>query len=89
MTLYEFILLNEDQQVETFKEHGVYLCESRDMFYKYVLYQISSFYLEVKYKIINNVLCDLRSFTSTIPLEPYLNRIDISSLKGISNNLIF
>jgi hypothetical protein len=48
--------------------------------YTAALYQIEAFYVEVIYNNGENEIVKFRSFLSTVPLEPYLRQIDISSL---------
>ncbi len=77
MTLYEFNALNELEQTEALKEHGVELSNRKEGEYSVTLYQIDSFYVEVYSHNFNR---RYRSFLSTDPLEPYMNTIDISGL---------
>jgi hypothetical protein len=77
MSLYLFNVLSENEQAETLWEIGVYLTEREDRLFKYALYQIDNFYVEVWYHKEFNAIQRLRSFSSTIQLEPYLKRIDI------------
>lgn len=49
-----------------------------DLPFKYALYQMHSFYIELKYHTEDNDLQGLRTFISTNQLEPYLKNIKIS-----------
>ncbi len=81
MTLYQFNLLDKMEQAEVLWDKAVMVSDRSDETYKYVLYQLDNFYVEVKYHIEYNVIHGLRSFSSTgEPLSPYLNKINISEL---------
>jgi len=80
MTLYEFKLLNEDEQASMLWDIGVFLIERQDQIFRYVLYQIDGFYVEVWYHKDLNAIQSLKSFSSTRQLEPYLSKIKINML---------
>ena len=79
-TLYEFNSFNKDEKVQVLCEFAVYLCERPDANYRIVLYQISNFYVEVKYDTQKNKILEFQLFINTKLLEPYLKQIDISYL---------
>ena len=78
MTLYQFNGLDEMEQHEAIWEHGVHIGERLEGEYKIILYQIFSFYVELRYHIEHNVLKGSRSFSSTEQLKPYLKNIEIN-----------
>jgi hypothetical protein len=80
MTLYQFNALSESEQAATLWEIGIYLTEREDHIFKYALYQMGIFYVEVWYHKELNAIQRLRSFSSTIQLEPYLKRIDVGEI---------
>ena len=80
MTLYQFNALVETEKHEAIWEHGVMVADRIDAEYRVILYQIFSFYVELYYHTELNVLCRLRSFSSTNPLEAYINQINLDSL---------
>lgn len=80
MTLYEYKLLDEREQIEAFWDKGVHLAERSDGEYSILLYQIEGFYVEVFYHKEHNNIVRLRSFFSTGQLRPYLHRVDVSGL---------
>lgn len=80
MTLYDFIRLDEMEQMDAVWD-GVLLGEREDEQYKIKLYQIDSFYVEAYYGKDNpSVVREFRPFASTNPLAPYLDQINISDL---------
>ena len=78
MTLYQYNDLDEAEQHEAIWEHGVHIGERIEGEYKIILYQIFSFYVELRYHIEHNVLKGARSFSSTEQLKPYTDKIDIN-----------
>lgn len=77
MTLYEFKSLKEQDQINTVWQRGVHISNRSEKEYKVLLYQIDGFYTEVYYNASTNKIEKLKSFSSTIPLEPYLKQINI------------
>jgi len=49
MTLYEFNLLNEEDQSQTVWDNGTYIDSVTSEGFKMVLYAIDKFYVEVQY----------------------------------------
>lgn len=78
MTLYEYRLLDELDQFVALGEYGVKVAERQDGTYRYVLYQLFSFYIERKYK--GEVVEKVRAFCSDNQLHPYIDNIDLSGL---------
>lgn len=77
MTLYQYNQLTRLEQFENLWKKGVFLTNRIELPFKYALYQIDSFYVEVRYDSKENVLMGLRTFSTTNPLEPYLEQIKI------------
>lgn len=80
MTLYEYNGLDELEQSQALWEHGTHISERDDEKFRYVLYSLFSFYVELKYNRELNVINGSRSFRNTDQLEAYFPNIDISSL---------
>jgi len=81
MTLYQFNFLDELEQSEVLWDKGVMIGDLEDKVYKYILYQIDSFYVELKYHKENNVIQGMKTFASTdAPLKPYLDKLDLDKL---------
>lgn len=80
MTLYEFNLMDTDDQIEMAIWEGNYV-DSR-VFHKYriMLYQVDSFYVEIFYEGDGNIIARHRSFSSLEPLDPYINHISLEGL---------
>lgn len=84
MTLYEYRMLDELEQLEAVWNFGIKLAERSETVFTYTLYAIDSFYVEVKRHINNEGYVDFRPFCSSTPLEPYLSQIDISGISPSS-----
>jgi hypothetical protein len=69
MTLTEFNKLSTEEQQKAVLMQGVFLAERKDPPLRMMLYDMGNFYVEVFF-LSNN----------TKKLEPYLQRIDVSSL---------
>ena len=80
LTLYEFNSFTKNEKVKALCNHGAYLSERTVETLRIVLYQLSSFYVEVKYDTESNKIVEFQVFINTIMLEPYLEQIDISNL---------
>lgn len=77
MTLYQFNMLDEAEQMEAIWKHAVTLAFREDEINKYELLQIDDFYIELEHHKEYNVLRGLRTFKTTTLLEPYLGQIEI------------
>ena len=77
MTLYQFNALDEGEQMEAIWKYAVHLAKREDDIHSYELLQIDNFYIELKHHKEFDSLRGLRTFTTTTPLEPYLDQIEI------------
>ena len=80
MTLYDYNRLSDTEQYDVLWQSGVHIGERDDEAFRYVLYQMFSFYVELKYDQRLNEICGKTTFCTDRLLEPYLNKIDISQL---------
>jgi hypothetical protein len=72
MTLQEFIGLDKQQQQQAWREKGVKLAERVQPDFRYELYQVDDFYVEVKIQIPGeDGFVGLQTFETTEQLEPY------------------
>jgi len=78
MRLFEFKLLSEREQLDILHAEGTYIGKRKEGKTSILLYQLEGFYVEIFYQKHRSQIQSIRSFTSTIPLEPYLNQIDIT-----------
>ena len=78
--MYQFNCLDEVRQIEIVWSNGVLVAARQEGFYKILLYQIASFYVEVYYQYFQGKMIKLKSFVDTDLLDPYLNTIDIEPL---------
>ncbi|GAA4342926.1 hypothetical protein [Flaviaesturariibacter amylovorans] len=80
MTLFAFQLLTPAEQLDLLYEAGTYIGKRRVEGRVRILYQLEGFYIEVHYKKYRCIAEKLVCFRSTIPLEPYLEAIDVEHL---------
>src|SRR5436190_6697938 len=80
MTLYQFKALSEYKQYEYIKSNGVVIAKRISAAYKFLLYQIESFYVELKYNLFETKIEVIRCFSGTKDLDPYLGDISLPEL---------
>lgn len=80
MTIYDFQLLPEQQQIEMLYKEGVYIGKRRESISCIILYQFESFYVEVYYRKYRSQIKYFHCFESTDYLDPYLEQIDVENL---------
>jgi hypothetical protein len=73
MTLYEFNLLDINNQMETVNKQGVYLDNHITKDEKFNLYAINMFFVEVCYNSLENKISGIKSFKSGHLLDKYSN----------------
>ena len=73
MTLYEFNLLNINNQMEIVNQKSVYLDNHITKDEKFNLYAINMFFVEVCYNSIENKISGIKSFKSGHLLDRYSN----------------
>ena len=78
MTFYQFNALDEMDQAEAIWEKSVFLKDRTEGEYKYILYQVDSFYVELHYNLEHNVLKRGRVFANPDHLQPYLEQMTIT-----------
>ncbi len=79
MDLHHFRKLPQLQQDELLRETAVFLGEMTDQSDTFMLFQLDGFYLEIYCR--NGEECSVNYFDEIELLEPYLEMIDISSIK--------
>ena len=80
MTLYEFKQMKTDEQAQTTWDCGVMVGDRVQGDRHMILYRMEAFYVEIQYDSKQNEIAAIVSFTSDEPLQPYLDKIDLSSL---------
>lgn len=82
MTLYQFKIMDEMEQLEAIWYQATELVKREDEEYRFTLYQIDSFYVEELWHKQKDIRFSFRSFSSanSVLLKPYLELIDISKL---------
>ena len=73
MTLYEFNLLDINNQMETVNQQGVYLDNHITKDEKFNLYAIDMFFVEICYNSLENKISGIKSFKSGHLLDRYSN----------------
>ena len=73
MTLYEFNLLDINNQMEAVNQQGVYLDNHITKDEKFNLYAINMFFVEVCYNSLENKISGIKSFKSGHLLDKYSN----------------
>lgn len=73
MTLYEFNLLDLNNQMEAVNQNGIYLDKYITINKNFNLYAIDMFFVEVCYNSIENKITDIKSFKGGVLLDRYSN----------------
>jgi hypothetical protein len=80
MTLAQFNKLKIEEQQKAVLINGVFLGERKDPPLRMMLYDMEKFYVEVFFLSRYNKVAWFNGFQSTKKLEPYLQKIDVSSI---------
>jgi hypothetical protein len=80
MTLYQYKIRDEPQQYNVLWSKGVFIDHKVSTTYNFLLYQVESFYVELKYNREENKIQGIRSFLSIGQLEPYLRKIRLDDI---------
>ena len=80
MTHVQFLKLPFNEQCILLKNLAVPVAECRDAIHKYYLFQLDAFYIEIIATVNEDVIEELVSFSDTVLLGKYLDRIDIFSM---------
>jgi len=83
MTLQEFRSLNKEDQYILLWEKAVLVADRENDEYKYILYQLDSFYIELRLSK-HNFTEILATFSRERRLQPYLESIDLGFLDVLS-----
>jgi len=77
MNITDFNQLNNDYQIELVWQKGEIVSSRADGYHKYLLLQIFSFYVEIRFDTRNNVLEFETHSVNAYQIEPYLEKINI------------
>lgn len=80
MTLNEFAMLQQTEQIELLYALGVYQGKRKLGNKTVVLYQLDAFYVELLYRKYRVEVATIQVFADTKGIEPYLAQIDIEEL---------
>jgi hypothetical protein len=81
MKLLDFKDLNVLQQIRVVKQRSIRIAKRKEGIYRYVLYQVDSFYVELKYYRDTQAIHGMKPLSATSEvLDKYLKSIDLSIL---------
>jgi len=80
MNISEFNRLENDHQIELVWQKGEIVSSRLEGFYKYLLLQLYSFYVEIRFDTRINVLEFETHSVNAYQIEPYLEKINIDML---------
>jgi len=80
MTFYQFKSLSAYRQYQLLKSKGVKIADRISTAYKFLLYQIDSFYVEIKCNLFETKIEAIKCFSDTKDLDPYLGDISMPEL---------
>ena len=85
LTYQQYTALSEDEQIQLLSACGVYLelirsCRNRSV----ELYSLYNFYVEIFFDIETEEPLFIKPFEEAENLEPYLQKIDITGVLGIT-----
>ena len=80
MTLAQFNKLSTAEQQKAVLMQGVFLAERKDPPLRMMLYDMGNFYVEVFFLSRYNKVAWFNGFKTTKKLDPYLQKIDVSSI---------
>ncbi|RYG42751.1 MAG: hypothetical protein EOO01_22500 [Chitinophagaceae bacterium] len=77
MTFQQFNKLSASEQEIAMWYIGVPIADRFDRIYRYLLFQLDAFYVEIAYAVNLNIITRLTAFDNTELLEPYLEEMQI------------
>jgi hypothetical protein len=80
MTMPEFYILSYNEKIDLLYKEGVYIGKQKERHLTKVLYQLDSFYVEIYYKKYRQFINQVKCFTGTDRLDPYLLQIDVEDI---------
>lgn len=82
MGIYEFNLLELDQQKKLVWKDGIFLTNRKEQSLGLSLYRLFDFYAEVHLNNDTSEIEKIRTFKSVEQLDPYLDEIDLTELRN-------
>lgn len=83
MTIFDFKLLSQREQLDLLYEQGVYVGKRKQGDTTVILYQLESFYVEIFYSKYRCFILAVSCFSSMHRLDPYLSQVDVEHLVNI------
>ena len=78
--IYEFVRFNDNERADCLWDNGQFVTFYKKGSFKYALYLLSNFYVEVTYDVQTNKIVDIKPFKTTKKLSPYLDAIELPYL---------
>ena len=80
MTLYEFIALDKNSKANTLWQQGKYLAMRDEGGFRFALYELEDFFVQVTYDRVANKIVKLTPFKAMGLLEPYWESVELPAL---------
>lgn len=80
MTMFEFQLLPQEEQITILYQQGIYIGKKKINQLAKLLFQVESFYVELTYTHYRQSIQKITYCDSTTILDPYLEQIDVEYL---------
>ncbi|MFT3910872.1 MAG: hypothetical protein QM737_15750 [Ferruginibacter sp.] len=78
MTREQFLMIPFKEQCLVIEDFAVLVAERADVKFRYYLFQLDSFYIEISIQLHNEIIEGIYPFSSMELLDKYLLQIDIS-----------
>ncbi len=80
MTLQHYHAMDQEAQRWWVLHNGVYLCNRKTRDFTVFLFALESFYVEMYFYNVNDLVFLIKSFDSTDELDPYLEEVNLTPL---------
>jgi hypothetical protein len=77
MTFLQYKALSSHKQYEILRQKGVMIADRISTAYKFLLYQVDNFYVELKCNLFETKIEAIKCFFDTKDLDPYLGDISL------------
>jgi hypothetical protein len=85
MSLCDFYLMTENEQIEVLYRDAVYVGKRKNEGLVAILFQLDTFYVEINYKKYRYFVESMQVFTTTEILEPYMEQINVDSVMKVED----
>lgn len=81
LTIEQFNSLSKDEKADVVYNFGIYLLDYENIRHLFSLYQLSDFYVEMKYSLKRRkALTRIKTHSTTDSLDKYLTKIDLKEI---------